>query len=82
MKIRESTVIYILIFEPWYSINKIPFSFILRKLNIYIYVIYLYVVHFAVPDESHAKLHQEYTSETQAQVERGTTSSTARLTSK
>ncbi|GAB1293828.1 Coiled-coil domain-containing 7A [Apodemus speciosus] len=35
---------------------------------------------FTTPDESHAKLHQEYTSETQVQVERGTTSGTARLT--
>lgn len=75
MKIRENTVIYLLLEIQTLIFNR--FYFILRKLNIY-----LYVVHVAAPDESHAHLHQEYASETQVQGEKGTISSNARLSSK
>ncbi|XP_076772187.1 coiled-coil domain-containing protein 7A isoform X2 [Arvicanthis niloticus] len=40
----------------------------------------IFTIHFAAPDESHIRLHQEYTTETQVQGERGTTSGNARLT--
>ncbi|XP_059119760.1 coiled-coil domain-containing protein 7 isoform X1 [Peromyscus eremicus] len=36
-------------------------------------------IHFAAPDESYAHLHSELSSESQAQLERGTTSEDARL---
>lgn len=54
--------------------HRFFFSFVLKRLNVS-----LYVVHYAVPDDISAHLHQESSLEFQAQAERGTTSEDARF---